>query len=112
MASPTPNPGGFNRAPMAVIPAAGIGTGLLRRLLGSTDTNLLCIDQQIELESEQVKVITDNQMQVLEVGESVDPELALGVSIGIEKFGAGTAPLLFAGLAEMMDNQLHLRDNY
>lgn len=85
---------------------------ILRQLLDSNDANVLCIDRQITLASEQVQVTTDDQMQVLEVGESVDPKLALGESIGIEKIGAKTTPLLFAELAEMMDNQLYLQENY
>lgn len=57
-----------------------------------------------------MKVITDDQMQVLEVGKTVDPKLALGESIGIEKISAKTGPLLFAELAAMMESKKLLQD--
>ncbi|TDE40019.1 phosphocholine cytidylyltransferase family protein [Antarcticimicrobium sediminis] len=85
---------------------------ILRQLVDSDRSNVLCIDRNIALEDEEVKVITDDQMQVLEVGKSVDPKLALGESIGIEKISAKTGPLLFAELSEMMKSQTHLQDYY
>lgn len=85
---------------------------ILRQLVDSDYANVLCIDQNIALEDEEVKVITDDQMQVIEVGKSVDPKLALGESIGIEKISAETGPLLFAELAEMMVSKEHLQDYY
>ena len=59
-----------------------------------------------------MKVITDDQMQVLEVGKTVDPKLALGESIGIEKISAKTGLLLFAELAAMMESKKLLQDYY
>ncbi len=85
---------------------------ILRQLVDSDQSNVLCIDRNIALEDEEVKVITDDQMQVLEVGKSVDPKLALGESIGIEKISAKTGPLLFAELTQMMKRQAHLQDYY
>jgi len=49
------------------------------------------IDRAIHLDAEEVKVITDDQARVLQASKSVDPEAALGESIGIEKIGAETA---------------------
>lgn len=85
---------------------------ILRQLMDDKHANVLCIDQNIALEDEEVKVITDDQMQVLEVGKSVDPKLALGESIGIEKISATTGPILFAELNEMMDSREHFQDYY
>ena len=85
---------------------------ILRQLVDSDHANVLCIDQNIALEDEEVKVITDDHMQVLEVGKSVDPKLALGESIGIEKISAKTGSLLFAELDEMMENREHFQDYY
>ena len=85
---------------------------ILRQLVDSDQSNVLCIDRNIALEDEEVKVITDDQMQVLEVGKSVDPKLALGESIGIEKISAKTGPLLFAELTQMMESHAHLQDYY
>jgi choline kinase len=85
---------------------------ILRQLVDSDHANVLCIDQNIALEDEEVKVITDDHMQVLEVGKSVDPKLALGESIGIEKISAKTGSLLFAELDEMMENREHFQEYY
>jgi len=85
---------------------------ILRQLIDSDHPNVLCIDQNIALEDEEVKVITDDQMQILEVGKSVDPKLAMGESIGIEKISAKTGPSLFAELTEMMESRNHFQDYY
>ena len=85
---------------------------ILRQLVDSDHDNVLCIDQNIILEDEEVKVIADDQIQVLEVGKSADPEMALGESIGIEKISARTGPLLFAELSKMMERKEHLQEYY
>ena len=85
---------------------------ILRQLIDSDRADVLCIDQNIALEDEEVKVIADDQMQVLEVGKSVDPKSALGESIGIEKISVMTGKLLFAELFEMMASRKHLQDYY
>lgn len=61
---------------------------------------------------EEDKVITDDQMQVLKVGKSVDLKPAPGESIGIEEISAKTGPLLFAELDEMMENREHFQEYY
>ncbi|WP_187431515.1 Bifunctional IPC transferase and DIPP synthase [Roseobacter fucihabitans] len=85
---------------------------ILRQLADDRRADVLCIDQNIVLEDEEVKVITDDQMQVLEVGKSVDPKRALGEYIGIEKISAKTGPLLFAELAQMMQSPARYQDYY
>ncbi len=85
---------------------------ILRQLVDSDYENVLCIDRNIALEDEEVKVITDDQMQVLEIGKDVNPKLAMGESIGIEKISAKTGPLLFAKLTEMMESNKHFQDYY
>jgi choline kinase len=85
---------------------------ILRQLIDSRQSNVLCIDRNIALEDEEVKVITDDQLQVLEVGKSVDSKLALGESIGIEKISAKTGPVLFAQLTEMMQDYANLQNYY
>ena len=81
---------------------------ILRQLLDSDHANVLCIDRNIALEDEEVKVIASDQMQVLEVGKSVDPKLALGESIGIEKINGHTAERL---LAELQKNMLDVENH-
>lgn len=85
---------------------------ILRQLLDSDRPNVLCIDRNIALEDEEVKVIADERMQVLEVGKSVDPKRALGESIGIEKISAKTGHVLFAELALMMESRENLQAYY
>lgn len=85
---------------------------ILRQLVDREQSNVLCIDRNIALDDEEVKVIADDQMQVLEVGKSIDPKLALGESIGIEKISAETGPLLFSELSQMMESREHLQDYY
>ena len=85
---------------------------ILRRLIDSGSSNVLCIDRNIALADEEVKVITDEQTGVIEIGKSVDPETALGESIGIEKISAETGKLLFAELRKMMENKAHAQDYY
>ena len=87
-------------------------TKILRRLMDSDHPNVLCVDRNIALETEEVKVVADDEMRVLEVGKSVDPKMAMGESIGIEKIGAKTAPLLFAELALMMEDKAHSQEYY
>lgn len=87
-------------------------TKILRALLDSNLHNVLCIDRNIALADEEVKVIVDDQMRVVEIGKSVDPSTALGESIGIEKISAKTGPVLFAELALMMEDAVHAQAYY
>jgi choline kinase len=85
---------------------------ILRQLVDTDQANVLCIDRNIALEDKEVKVISDNWLRALEVGETVDPELALGESMAFEKISAKTGPLLFAELAKIMENYAILQDYY
>lgn len=87
-------------------------TKILRELVDSHLPNVLCIDRNIALADEEVKVITDDQMRVCEIGKTVDPGRALGESIGIEKISAVTGPLLFAELKVMMESAAHAQEYY
>ncbi|MEB8385607.1 phosphocholine cytidylyltransferase family protein [Rhodobacteraceae bacterium KMM 6894] len=87
-------------------------TRILRTLVDSDVPNVLCIDRNIALADEEVKVITDDQMRVREIGKSVDPNTALGESIGIEKISAATGPLLFSELTEMMQDPRNAQEYY
>jgi choline kinase len=87
-------------------------TKILRALMDSDLPNLLCIERDIALTDEDVKVIADDEMRVSEIGKSVDPATALGESIGIEKISAVTGPLLFAQLREMMESSANTHAYY
>lgn len=87
-------------------------TKILRELVDSNLPNVLCIDRNIALADEEVKVIADDQMRVREIGKSVNPKTALGESIGIEKISAVTGPLLFAELKQMMESAVNTKEYY
>lgn len=85
---------------------------ILQRLMDCDLPNGLCIDRNIVLADEEVKVIADDQMRVIKIGKLINPDKASGESIGIEKIGATTRPLLFAELIKMMENKVHAQDYY
>lgn len=87
-------------------------TRILRALIDSNLPNLLCIDRNIALVDEGVKVLADDEMRVSEIDQSVDLATAFGESIGIEKISAVIAPLLFAELTEMMESPANAKANY
>jgi len=87
-------------------------TRILRALIDSDLPDVLCIDRNIALTEEEVKVIADDNMRLLEIGKSVDRETALGESIGIEKISGATGQLLFAELKSMMESAAHAQDYY
>ena len=87
-------------------------TKILRALIDSDLPNVLCIDRNIALAEEEVKVIADDNMRLLEIGKSLDPKMALGESIGIEKISAATAHLLFSELKGMMESKAHAQHYY
>ncbi len=81
---------------------------ILSRLIACEHDNALCIDKNIQLDAEEVKVIIKEQNRVVKASKTVNPEEAIGESIGIEKISADTATHLFAELENMMrDAQNH-----
>ena len=85
---------------------------VLCRLLSSPYATALCIDRNIELASEEVKVSLSAGTRVAKVSKDVPAAEAVGESIGIEKIGADTARQLFSELRTMMDQKCHLQDYY
>lgn len=85
---------------------------ILRRLIASDAPNALCIDRDIQLDAEEVKVVVDDKLMVLQASKTVDPKTAFGESIGIEKICAKTAKLLFAELTLAMGQSGRLEDYY
>lgn len=75
---------------------------ILRKLIASPFDNCLCIDRDIQLDAEEIKVLTGGNDRILQASKSVDPAKAIGESIGIEKINFGTATLLFKELYLMM----------
>jgi choline kinase len=85
---------------------------VLRRLLASTEENCLCIDRNIQLESEEVKVVLDSDIRIIRVGKDIAPSDAIGESIGIEKISGYIGTLLFAELRAMMRGEENLQEYY
>lgn len=84
---------------------------ILKKLLKST-ASALCIDKNINLEAEEVKVITDESMRVVEVGKRLDPLTAKGESIGIEKIEHSAGKVLFAELGRLMKYRKNWQEYY
>jgi choline kinase len=75
---------------------------ILESLLASDDQNILCIDKEIHLDDEEIKVVVKDGSRIVKASKTVMPTDAEGESIGIEKIGSETAILLFSELKAMM----------
>jgi choline kinase len=85
---------------------------ILHRLITGKEENALCIDRNIKLDAEEVKVVVDGDLRVLRASKAIDPGTAMGESIGIEKISAAAASLLFTELDVMMADNAHHQDYY
>lgn len=84
---------------------------ILEKLIDSS-VSALCIDRNINLEAEEVKVTTDASGNVLQVGKTLNPHTAQGESIGIEKLTSDAGNKLFSILGELMKDTAHYQDYY
>ncbi|MFT6904454.1 MAG: choline kinase [Oleiphilaceae bacterium] len=81
---------------------------ILSQLIDCEHDNALCIDKNIQLDAEEIKVIIEEQNRIVKASKTVNPKEAIGESIGIEKICADTAIQLFDELEIMMqDSQNH-----
>lgn len=81
---------------------------ILKQLIDSAHENCLCIDKNIQLDAEEIKVTIEGNNKVVKVSKSVRPIDAIGESIGIEKISGQTAELLLAELQKnMLDGENH-----
>jgi choline kinase len=85
---------------------------ILTKLIECEYENCLCIDKDINLEAEEIKVIVDEQGRVVKASKTVDPKDAIGESIGIEKISGETAELLFTELEIMMEDKQNHQEYY
>jgi len=85
---------------------------ILENLIECEYANCLCIDKNINLDAEEIKVIIEDQNRVLKVSKTVNPKDAVGESIGIEKINSETARLLFAELKIMMEDRRNQQEYY
>ncbi|MCK4944635.1 MAG: phosphocholine cytidylyltransferase family protein [Alphaproteobacteria bacterium] len=85
---------------------------ILKKLIECEHENCLCIDKNINLDEEEIKVIIDKQNRVVKASKTVNPKEAVGESIGIEKISAETAKLLLAELKAMMADEQNYQEYY
>ena len=85
---------------------------ILKKLIECEYANCLCIDKNINLDAEEIKVMIDDQNRVLKASKTVNPKDAVGESIGIEKIDGATAMLLFAELEKMMEDVQNHQEYY
>jgi len=90
--------------------------GILRQVIDCEHENCLCIDKNIQLDAEEIKVTIEGGNKVVKVSKSVRPVDAVGESIGIEKINGHTAGLLLAELeknmADAKNHQNYYEDAY
>ncbi len=85
---------------------------ILRKLIDSDYENCLCIDRNIQLDAEEVKVVVEADNRVVEVSKTADTKLAIGESIGIEKISSTCAKALFAELRAVMAQSANHQQYY
>lgn len=85
---------------------------VLKKLITSSHETALCIDTNINLEAEEVKVSITQDGKVFEVGKKLNPNKAHGESIGIEKIGKRASKLLFKELERLMKNPKNHQEYY
>jgi len=85
---------------------------ILKNLIDSEYDNCLCIDKNINLDAEEIKVIIKDENRVVKASKTVNPENAIGESIGIEKISSEAARALFSELELMMKDTQHHQEYY
>ena len=85
---------------------------ILKKLIECEHENCLCIDKNINIDTEEIKVIFDNQNRILKASKTVNPKDAVGESIGIDKISKETAKLLFKELELMMQDKKNNQEYY
>jgi choline kinase len=89
---------------------------ILSWLINSEHENCLCIDKNIQLDAEEIKVTIRDDNKVVRASKSVRPIDAVGESIGIEKISSQTGSLLLADLQKAMrdaaNHQQYYEDAY
>jgi len=85
---------------------------ILKKLIDCHHANCLCIDKNVNLDTEEIKVTVDNNNMIIKANKTVNPKDAIGESIGIEKISKETATLLFKELEIMMQDKQNHQEYY
>ncbi len=78
---------------------------IIELLLNSNYENCLAIRSDHELSEEEIKVTVDENRTIKKINKVVDPKIAIGESIGIEKFNSDYLQKLFAILDDKILNR-------
>ncbi len=85
---------------------------ILKELLESDYESCLCVDTNIQLDAEEVKVALGEGNQILRVSKTLSLLDAVGESIGIEKISPESAVSLFNELQQMMEDEANHQEYY
>lgn len=89
---------------------------VVEKLINDQNQNCLCMDKNIRLATEEVKVSLGENNKVLKVGKKIPPQAAQGESIGIEKLSAEGGVAFYNALEQVLkdpkNNQEYYDDSY
>ena len=77
---------------------------IISALLADKNPNVLAMNRH-ELGEEEIKIISDNNRNVLEISKVCSIEKAIGESVGLEKMSADYSTALYKELHQMIDNE-------
>lgn len=85
---------------------------ILQNLIDCDYGNCLCVDTNIQLDAEEVKVAINKNNQITRASKTLNPRDAIGESIGIEKISQETSLNLFEELVVMMKDPINHQEYY
>lgn len=77
---------------------------IIAALLADKNPDVLAMNRH-ELGEEEIKIISDNERNVLEISKVCSIENAVGESVGLEKMSAGYSAALYKELHQMIDRE-------
>lgn len=77
---------------------------IISALLTNNNPDVLAMNRH-ELGEEEIKIISDNECNVLEISKVCSIEKAVGESVGLEKFSKNYSKALFRELHQMIDKE-------
>jgi choline kinase len=86
--------------------------GIIEMLLGLGAGNYLAVRSDHQLSEEEMKVVVTEEGEVTRISKKIDPKLASGESIGIEKFESGFLKVLFQKLDQRVITNGRVNDFY
>lgn len=83
---------------------------MLRRLLDSKHDTVLCMDRAASAQKQQVRVVTNDDLSIQDMGKSVKTRESSGTLLGIDKIGPHAAQRLFEDLTHAMAGNGHRKE--